>query len=122
MKYIERPIAIQAEEYKLGLEDGFMSMNDSLMKGRSYDNYNLPICAGFNGVPYITTLEGYHFISEGDYIITGIEGERYPCKRRIFEKTYISSMKINIIGTVLAIVILIFSTIISKMILNILGG
>jgi hypothetical protein len=27
-------------------------------------------------------------ISPGDWIITGVNGERYPCKRDIFEKTY----------------------------------
>ncbi len=26
--------------------------------------------------------------SEGDYIITGVNGEQYPCKPDIFEKTY----------------------------------
>ena len=25
---------------------------------------------------------------EGDYIITGVDGEQYPCKPDIFEKTY----------------------------------
>lgn len=24
----------------------------------------------------------------GDYIITGVKGERYPCKQDIFEETY----------------------------------
>jgi hypothetical protein len=37
--------------------------------------------------PYIFTLEGKLYISEGDYIITGVEGERYPCKPGIFHKT-----------------------------------
>jgi hypothetical protein len=38
--------------------------------------------------PYIETLEDKMIISSGDYIITGIKGERYPCKPDIFEKTY----------------------------------
>ena len=37
---------------------------------------------------YIKTLEGNHYITNGDYIIRGVEGEYYPCKERIFEKTY----------------------------------
>ena len=37
---------------------------------------------------YIKTLEGNHYITNGDYIIRGIEGEYYPCKESIFEKTY----------------------------------
>ena len=36
----------------------------------------------------IHTLEGDMKASVGDYIITGVNGERYPCKPDIFEKTY----------------------------------
>lgn len=36
----------------------------------------------------IHTLEGSMLASPGDYIITGINGEKYPCKPDIFEKTY----------------------------------
>lgn len=36
----------------------------------------------------IPTLEGVMHASVGDYIITGIHGEKYPCKPDIFEQTY----------------------------------
>lgn len=36
----------------------------------------------------IETLEGTMEASQGDYIIKGINGEFYPCKPDIFEKTY----------------------------------
>lgn len=36
----------------------------------------------------IKTLEGVMITSIGDYIITGVNGEQYPCKPDIFEKTY----------------------------------
>ena len=36
----------------------------------------------------IHTLEGDMTASVGDYIITGVNGEQYPCKPDIFEKTY----------------------------------
>jgi len=36
----------------------------------------------------IDTLKGPLSVSEGDWIITGIKGERYPCKPDIFEATY----------------------------------
>ena len=36
----------------------------------------------------IHTLEGNMKASIGDYIITGVNGEQYPCKPDIFEKTY----------------------------------
>lgn len=37
---------------------------------------------------FIETLEGRHEVTEGDWIITGVNGEKYPCKPDIFEKTY----------------------------------
>jgi hypothetical protein len=36
----------------------------------------------------IITLEGTHLVSWGDFIIQGVNGEIYPCKPDIFEKTY----------------------------------
>jgi hypothetical protein len=37
---------------------------------------------------WIDTLEGGHIVCPGDYIITGIKGEHYPCKPDIFWATY----------------------------------
>lgn len=37
---------------------------------------------------WIQTLEGGHIVCPGDFIITGIKGEHYPCKSDIFESTY----------------------------------
>lgn len=36
----------------------------------------------------VDTLEGPLQVREGDWIITGVKGERYPCKPDIFEATY----------------------------------
>lgn len=36
----------------------------------------------------IFTLEGVMHAAPGDWIITGVGGEQYPCKPDIFEKTY----------------------------------
>ena len=36
----------------------------------------------------IEMLEGTMHASTGDYIITGVNGEQYPCKPDIFKKTY----------------------------------
>ena len=36
----------------------------------------------------IKTLEGTMKADKGDYVITGIRGERYPCKPDIFHETY----------------------------------
>ena len=37
---------------------------------------------------WIDTLEGGHIVCPGDWIITGIQGEHYPCKPDIFDATY----------------------------------
>ena len=37
---------------------------------------------------WIDTLEDGHNVCPGDWIITGVKGERYPCKPDIFEATY----------------------------------
>ena len=36
----------------------------------------------------IPTLEGIMKAAPGDFIIKGVNGELYPCKADIFEKTY----------------------------------
>ena len=37
---------------------------------------------------WIETLEGGHIVCPGDWIITGVAGENYPCKPAIFDATY----------------------------------
>ena len=37
---------------------------------------------------YIETPEGRLSVEAGDWIITGIAGENYPCKPHIFEQLY----------------------------------
>lgn len=42
----------------------------------------------FHNHGWIDTLEGGHNVCPGDWIITGVLGERYPCKPDIFKMTY----------------------------------
>lgn len=37
---------------------------------------------------WIDTLEGGHIVCPGDWIITGVKREKYPCKPDIFAATY----------------------------------
>ena len=37
---------------------------------------------------WIDTKEGGHIVCPGDWIITGVQGENYPCKPDIFDATY----------------------------------
>ncbi|MFZ5989332.1 MAG: hypothetical protein ACOYWZ_19735 [Bacillota bacterium] len=75
-KYIKNPIPIDAIEYRYGLEDGFDDIEVAINSGLDIENYVNPLDTG--KVPFIKTLEGKHYISEGDYIVTGVDGERYP--------------------------------------------
>jgi hypothetical protein len=85
-KYRKRPVIVEAEQYRPGLEDGiFLPFENEFI---SKDDPGIEHYKGYNYYPVIKTLEGYHEISPGDYIITGIQGERYPCKPDIFRATY----------------------------------
>ena len=39
-------------------------------------------------IGWVDTAEGGHIVNQGDWIITGVNGEHYPCKPDIFELTY----------------------------------
>lgn len=92
MKYRKKPIVIEAFKYEGDLmnSDGSYCVPDWAVK--AYDSGILFVDA-INGEepPYdlfINTLEGRMLVNVGDYVIQGINGELYPCKPDIFEKTY----------------------------------
>lgn len=88
MKYRKKPVVIEAFQYDGDIvninapEWAVVAINNGTMFFDSEDNENPP-CELF-----IRTLEGTHHVSVGDYIIQGVNGELYPCKPDIFEKTY----------------------------------
>lgn len=76
-KYVKKPVVISALQWT---GDNILEMcnftgkeGDKLLK---------------NDELYIDTLEGTMHASVGDYIVCGVDGEFYPCKPDIFEKTY----------------------------------
>ena len=77
---------VEAEVYHEGLEDGWEYEDEIPMMTPAM--FAVSKVDGVRLYPYINTLEGKHFIGEGDYIITGVKGERYPCKPDIFKITY----------------------------------
>ena len=65
-------------------------------KAEQYCKLPIPITAYQTDREFdIETLEGTHHASIGDWIITGVKGEQYPCKPDIFEKTYIKCGQAN---------------------------
>lgn len=92
-KYVKKPIPIEAEPYRKGLEDGFKVIEyetGALLSSCASDDALTILKSKYNvtSVPVIKTLEGVMEISPTDYIITKIKGERYPCKKDIFEESY----------------------------------
>lgn len=83
---MKKPVLVDAVEYRYGLEDGFDDLQSAIHAGLDVENYINPLNS--DQIPFIRTLEGKHYINDGDFIITGVDGERYPCKKQIFYKTY----------------------------------
>lgn len=81
-KFRKKPVVIDAVQYFK-----WMREQDCMPEG-------VFVCPWRNGpegegdYPTIHTLEGDHIVGEGDWVITGVKGEKYPCKPDIFEMTY----------------------------------
>lgn len=79
MRYKKKPVVIEACRF----------MIDSYMPEWFMDNVTKNnIITHTDGTCDIKTLEGTMTADFGDYIIQGVNGELYPCKPEIFEKTY----------------------------------
>lgn len=83
MKYRKKPVEIEAVQFK---DDSA----DTLIKLQEFMQSDLRVLFADpdNPVIKIETLEGIMDASIGDFIIKGVNGELYPCKPDIFEKTY----------------------------------
>jgi len=77
MKFRKKPVVIEAEQW---FPDGRIVPGVEITHSCSD-----PGCVYEYG---IKTLEGWMSVNSGDWIITGVKGERYPCKPDIFEATY----------------------------------
>lgn len=85
---IENPTAMDLAKYDEYLQ----------FEGKVVRRYRRPGVSGETGCKHCgqqmhvhgwtDTLEGGHIVCPGDWIITGVNGEKYPCKPDIFEKTY----------------------------------
>jgi hypothetical protein len=88
MKYRKKPVVIEAIQWTgLNLEEIKEFAGESLTYDIIDDAWELG-----KGRPHvfmkIKTLEGDMKVSKKDFIIKGVNGEVYPCKPDIFEKTY----------------------------------
>ena len=82
MKKKKKPVVIEAVKY-----DG-KNENEVIAFVGAYLNIQQEHYASEVVELHINTLEGQMHVSVGDWIIKGVNGEFYPCKPDIFEKTY----------------------------------
>ena len=76
--YRKKPVVIEAIQYQR--EDNIFAVQEFVGEALKYNPDDNEY--------YIITLEGNMKASIGDWIIKGVQGEFYPCKPDIFEKTY----------------------------------
>jgi len=95
LEYRKKPVVIEAFQMTKGrrqdnsewpnwLHEAWQKNNDD--EGALFPK-NYPNSNGTDEL-CIYTLEGFHTVTFGDYIIKGVRGELYPCKSDIFEDTY----------------------------------
>ena len=91
-KYRKKPVVIEAFQYDGDLKDRDGSWYVPVWAAEAYEKGVMYYSSESCGAPpcelFIKTLEGIHHVSIGDYVIQGVNGELYPCKPDIFEKTY----------------------------------
>lgn len=95
-KYKKKPVVIEAEQWfkvtKYRVSEGHKDiyhLNVEPLYHPLGATERCPQCNDrWTAHGQLHTLEGDHIVCPGDYIITGVEGEQYACKPRIFLKTY----------------------------------
>lgn len=76
MRFRKKPVEVEAEQFfnnKRPWPDGVVNRYWGESKGT---------------LPSIKTLEGWYIVSECDWIVTGIVGEKWAVRADIFEMTY----------------------------------
>ena len=79
-KFVKKPVVVEAIQYN----------GENIAEIEIFIGKKLPFVTSSNDniQLVISTLEGDMKASKNDYVIKGVNGEFYPCKPDIFEKTY----------------------------------
>lgn len=87
-RFVKKPVVVEATQWFPGIEiEGVVKRFDP--SAVRYNTTNGVMSLINDGWSWgVETLEGFMKVSPGDWIITGVENERYPCKASIFEATY----------------------------------
>ena len=96
MRYRKKPVIVEALQwngnnvidiYNFLEDENVETQYEVNIEGKNfYIDFSRGQCV--TGDLMIKTLEGTMKADIGDYIIKGVNGEFYPCKPDIFEKTY----------------------------------
>ena len=78
----KKPVVVEARVFD-GTATCGREMVEWIKSHRQFADYD-----SVNKTLLIGTLEGDHFAVPSDFIIQGVAGEFYPCKKEIFEQTY----------------------------------
>lgn len=85
MKYRKKPVVIDAVQWHRHGDDSRVE----LFQSHTYFDWRCEVCGrGREAHGWCPTLEGGHIVCPGDWIITGVLGECYPCKPAAFAATY----------------------------------
>lgn len=97
-KFRKKPVVIEASKWNQNGDHPEDQSEHGALEGKIVRYYRHPDVMGekicehcehtmhYHG--WIDTLEGGHIVCPGDWIITGVKGEHYPCKPDIFIETY----------------------------------
>ena len=90
--YRKKPVVIEAISFDEFVEFGIAN-GGNVVNGLpwSFEYKGFPIthdCQTGEERYCIPTLEGDLYMTRNDVLITGVQGEIYPCKKDIFEATY----------------------------------
>ena len=107
MKYRKRPVVVEAYRWRQNGDHPGDVIERRLLPGGIFPEgkvvryFRRPGVPGARGCKHcnrrmdahgwIDTPEGGHIVCPGDYVITGVKGEHYPCKPDVFEATYESA-------------------------------
>lgn len=87
-KYRKKPVTVEAEQWwgrdSSLSKEGIVNPYETIEPNRTCEMCGRHITV--HG--WVDTLEGGHIVCPGDWIITGVKGERYSCKPDVFERTY----------------------------------
>lgn len=87
--YRKKPVVVEAISFDELVQHGRDS-GGNIVDGMpwAFEYKGHPISHERDDCYLIPTLEGTHFMTPSDMLITGVKGEIYPCKSDIFAATY----------------------------------